>query len=36
VFADNEVVPLEGQPNLDALLRELATGAVSSAAEAVA
>jgi cyclic 2,3-diphosphoglycerate synthase len=36
VFADNEVVSLEGQPNLDALLRELASGAVSSAAEAVA
>ena len=36
VFADNEVVPLEGQPELDELLRELASGAVSSATEAVA
>ena len=36
VFADNEIVPLDGQPDLDALLRELAAGAVSSRAEAVA
>lgn len=36
VFADNEVVPREGQPDLDELLRGLAADAVSSAAEAVA
>jgi cyclic 2,3-diphosphoglycerate synthase len=36
VFADNEVVPREGQPDLDELLRGLAAAAVSSAAEAVA
>jgi cyclic 2,3-diphosphoglycerate synthase len=36
VFADNEVVPVDGQPDLDSLLRRLAADAVSSAAEAVA
>jgi cyclic 2,3-diphosphoglycerate synthetase len=36
VFADNHVLPVDGQPDLDALLRRLAADAVSSAAEAVA
>jgi cyclic 2,3-diphosphoglycerate synthase len=36
VFADNEVVPIDGQPDLDSLLRRLAAEAVSSATEAVA
>jgi cyclic 2,3-diphosphoglycerate synthase len=36
VFADNEVLPVEGQPDLEALLGDLAARAVSSQAEAVA
>jgi cyclic 2,3-diphosphoglycerate synthase len=36
VFADNEVVPLAGQPELDGILRELAEGALEPTAEAVA
>jgi cyclic 2,3-diphosphoglycerate synthase len=36
VFADNEVVPLPGQPDLDVLVRRLADAAMTRAAEAVA
>jgi cyclic 2,3-diphosphoglycerate synthetase len=36
VFADNDVQPLPGQPDLDGELRELAESALSPAAEAVA
>jgi cyclic 2,3-diphosphoglycerate synthetase len=36
VFADNEVVPLPGQPDLDVLVRGLAEAAMTRAAEAVA
>jgi cyclic 2,3-diphosphoglycerate synthase len=36
VFADNEVVPVEGQPDLDATLTNLADSAIGAAAEAVA
>jgi cyclic 2,3-diphosphoglycerate synthase len=36
VFADNDVLPVDGQPDLDALLRGLAADAVASATEAVA
>jgi cyclic 2,3-diphosphoglycerate synthase len=36
VFADNEVVPLPGQPDLDVLVRGLADAAMTRAAEAVA
>jgi cyclic 2,3-diphosphoglycerate synthetase len=36
VFADNEVVPLPGQPDPDVLVRELAEAAMTRAAEAVA
>jgi cyclic 2,3-diphosphoglycerate synthetase len=36
VFADNEVVPVDGQPNLDRALTALADSAVEAAAEAVA
>lgn len=36
VFADNDVLPLDGQPDLDEALRELADAAVKPTAEAVA
>jgi cyclic 2,3-diphosphoglycerate synthetase len=36
VFADNDVVPVSGQPDLDVQLRELADAALAPAAEAVA
>ena len=36
VFADNDVQPLSGQPDLDGELRELAESALAPAAEAVA
>jgi cyclic 2,3-diphosphoglycerate synthase len=36
VFADNDVVPLPGQPDLDRELRGLAKAALNPAAEAVA
>jgi cyclic 2,3-diphosphoglycerate synthetase len=36
VFADNDVVPLQNQPDLDEALRELAEAAVEPTAEAVA
>jgi cyclic 2,3-diphosphoglycerate synthetase len=36
VFADNAVVPLPGQPDLDVLIRGLAEAAMTPAAEAVA
>jgi cyclic 2,3-diphosphoglycerate synthase len=36
VFADNDVLPLPGQPDLDHELRELANAALSPTAEAVA
>jgi cyclic 2,3-diphosphoglycerate synthetase len=36
VFADNDVVPIPGQPDLDEALRELAEAALAPAAEAVA
>ena len=36
VFADNDVQPVPGQPNLDDELRELAAAALAPAAEAVA
>ena len=36
VFADNDVLPLPGQPDLDSELRELADAALAPTAEAVA
>jgi hypothetical protein len=36
VFADNDILPLPGQPDLDGELRELAESALAPTAEAVA